>query len=246
MRNIRLEIEYDGANYSGWQVQPKSRGKTIQEVIEKSLRKILQEKIKLVASGRTDAGVHACAQVANFSTRSDMPLSRLKLSLNGILPEDIKVKKLNAVSPDFHSRFCAKSKVYRYTILNRDYSSPLLRNRVYFYPHALNLTLMRKEAKALLGRHNFRAFCASLGRDKDPVKRIKRIDIVKKKGFIYIDIEGDGFLYNMVRNIVGTLIEIGRGKFGAGALKKILLSGDRKLAGQTVPAKGLCLLRVKY
>jgi len=246
MRNLKLEIEYDGSNYAGWQVQPKAHGKTIQAVIEKTLRKILREKINLIVSGRTDAGVHARGQVANFFTHSSMPLSRLKIAINGTLPEDIKVIKLNTVSPGFHSRFAAKSKVYRYTILNRDYSSPLLRNMVYFYPHPLDVKLMQKEAGCLLGRHNFSAFCASLGREKDPFKEIKRIAITKKKDFIYIDIEADGFLYNMVRNIVGTLIEIGRGRIPKGSLRKILLSRNRRLAGQTASPQGLCLLKVKY
>lgn len=246
MRNIKLEIEYDGSAYSGWQVQPKGRGKTIQAVIEKTLRKILQEKVKLTASGRTDAGVHARAQVANFFTRSGMKLSRLKIAVNGLLPEDIKVTSLSEEDKSFHSRFGAKSKVYRYTILNRDYSSPLLRNTVYFYPHPLNIKLMRKEARALLGRHNFSAFCASRGKEKNPVKTIKKLSIVKKNDFIHINFEADGFLYNMVRNIVGTLVEIGRGALAAGSLKKILLARKRTLAGPTIPAKGLCLLEVKY
>jgi len=246
MRNIKLEIEYDGSNYAGWQVQPKARGKTIQAVIETKLRKILQEKVKVIVSGRTDSGVHAQAQIANFLTSSKIPLSRLKIGLNGILPEDIKVVKLSEALPDFHSRFSAKSKIYRYTILNRDYSSPLLRHMVFFYPHPLDVKIMRKEALSLLGKYNFSAFQASLGKDKNPVKTIKGIDIKKKDDFIYIDIEADGFLYNMVRNIVGTLIEIGRGRLPKGSLKKILLSRDRRQAGQTASAKGLCLLKVKY
>ena len=246
MRNLKLEIEYDGTNYAGWQVQPKGRGKTIQSVIEKTLRKILREKIKLIASGRTDSGVHAKAQIANFFTDSKIPLSRLKLGLNGILPEDIKIVKLSEAPADFHSRFSAKSKVYRYTILNRDYSSPLIRHTVFFYPHPLDTKLMQKEAHALLGKHNFSAFQAARGREKNPVKAIKKISVIKKNNFIYIDIEADGFLYNMVRNIAGTLIETGRGKLPAGSLKKILLSRNRMHAGQTASPRGLCLLKVKY
>ncbi len=246
MRNLKLEIEYDGTNYAGWQVQPKARGKTIQSVIEKTLRKILREKIKLIASGRTDSGVHAKAQIANFFTHSSIPLSKLKLGLNGILPEDIKVTKLSEAANDFHSRFSAKSKLYRYTILNRDYSSPLLRHSVFFYPHPLDTKLMQKETQVLLGKHNFSAFQAAKGREKNPVKSIKKISVIKSNNFVYIDIEADGFLYNMVRNIVGTLIEIGRGKLAAGSLKKILLSRDRRHAGQTASPKGLCLIKVKY
>lgn len=245
-RNIKLEIEYDGSNYAGWQAQPKAGAKTIQAVIERKLRKILQEKVKLIVSGRTDSGVHAKAQIANFLTHSSIPLPRLKLGLNGILPEDIKVIKVSEAPLGFHSRFSVKSKTYRYTILNRDYSSPLIRHMVFFYPHPLDVKLMQGEALSLLGRHNFSAFQASLGKGKNPVKTIKRIAIRKKNDLIYIDIEADGFLYNMARNIVGTLIEIGRARLARGSLKKILLSGDRRLAGQTASPKGLCLLKVRY
>ena len=177
-RNLKLEIEYDGSNYCGWQVQ-KSHRKSIQETIEKALRKILQEKIRLVASGRTDAGVHAKAQVANFLTNSDIALKKLQKALNGILPEDIAITKLEEVSVDFHSRFNAKSKVYRYTILNRAYPSALLRNIAYFYSYPLNVPLMHQEAKWLLGKHDFKAFCASGSSAKNTVRTIKNITIKK-------------------------------------------------------------------
>lgn len=254
MRNIKLVIEYDGTNYCGWQIQKnhkitKSQSKpviSIQEAIEKVLSKILQKKIKLIASGRTDAGVHALAQVANFKTNSKISLNKLQRALNGNLPDDISINKIEEVCLDFHSRFDAKSKVYRYTILNRSYPSALLRNRVYFYPYFLDVKLMQKESRILLGRHNFKSFQASDTKERDSVKTIKKIKITKEKDLIYIDIEADGFLYNMVRNIMGTLIEIGRGKFPKGSLKKVLLSRDRRLAGTNVPPGGLCLLEVRY
>jgi len=250
MRNLKLEIEYDGTNYCGWQSQgnhqSRHRHKTIQETVEGSLQQILQEKIKLIASGRTDAGVHAKAQIANFKTSSNMSINRLHKAINGNLPADITISRIEKVSPDFHSRFCAKSKLYRYTILNRLYPSALLRERAYFYPYPLNIKLMQRESKILLGRHNFSSFQASQAKERNPVKTIKKIRLIKDKGLIYIDIEADGFLYNMVRSIVGTLIEIGRLRFPEGSLKRILLSQDRKLAGPTVPAKGLCLIKVKY
>ena len=246
LRNIRLEIEYNGAKYCGWQVQPAGRKKSIQEVIEKVLCKILGEKAKLVVAGRTDAGVHALAQIANFSASSKIPLDKLKLGMNGLLPRDIKISGIKEMRPDFHSRFSSKAKIYRYTILNRTHSSPLMDGKVFFYPHRLNLRFMREEARALLGRHNFKSFQASLGKERNPVKTIKRLVITKNKDSIYIDIEADGFLYNMVRNIVGTLIQIGRGKSVKGSLKKILFLKDRRFAGQTLPAHGLCLIKVKY
>jgi tRNA pseudouridine38-40 synthase len=253
MRNIKLVMEYDGTNYAGWQSQnrrrPQAAGRrlgTIQETIEKTLQQILQEKIKLIASGRTDAGVHARDQAANFNTNSNISLERLQRALNGLLPQDIAVNRIEEADLDFHSRFSAKAKTYRYTILNRKYRSALLRNNVYFYPHLLDLNLMQKEAREILGKHDFKAFQAADKKARNPVKTIKKIKISKTGDLIYIDIEADGFLYNMVRNIVGTLIEIGRGKFPKGSLKKILLSKNRKMAGPTAPARGLCLVKIKY
>ena len=247
MRNLKLEIEYDGTNYCGWQVQDNSpRKKSIQEVIEKVLGKILQEKIRLVASGRTDAGVHAYAQAANFKTSSKMTQQKLLGALNGMLPADITIARVEEKKLDFHSRFSAKSKIYRYSILNRQYPSASLRNTAYYYPHPLDIRLIRQEAKAILGRHDFKSFQGSDAGKQDTVRTIKEVKITKSRDLINIDIEGDGFLYNMVRNIVGTFIEIGRGKLAAGSMKKILRLKDRKSAGPTAPAKGLCLIRVKY
>jgi len=266
MRNIKLTIEYDGTNYAGWQRQNNPQStihnpqlKTIQGTIEKTLQKILQEKIRLIGSGRTDAGVHAQAQVANFKTNSSITMEKLQKSLNAVLPEGIVINKIEKVGPDFHSRFSAKSKLYRYTILNRFYPSALLRNTVYFYPYNLNVQLMRLEARCLLGKHDFKSFCASGSSAKDTARTIKNISIKKlpycllpntyyprQLPLIIINIESDGFLYNMARNIVGTLIEIGRGRFKKGDVKKILLAKDRRLAGSTAPARGLCLVKVNY
>lgn len=273
MRNIKLTIEYDGTNYCGWQIQAhkvtlrKGQGKarlrrqkkSIQGIIEGFLQRILCEKIRLIVSGRTDAGVHALGQVANFKTNSGIALQKLHWALNGLLPKDIIISKVEETGSHFHSRFDARNKVYRYIILNRNYSAALLKNRVYFYPYPLEVRLMRKEARTLLGRHDFAAFCASGSGVKDTVRTIKRISI-KRQSFgqgslihglnssplLVVDIEADGFLYNMVRNIVGTLIEIGRGRFPEGSLKKILLSRNRKLAGPNLPARGLYLLKVTY
>jgi tRNA pseudouridine38-40 synthase len=253
MRNIKLVIEYDGTRFSGWQTQSKSRVAgspghrvTIQETIEKTLGKILQKKVKVMASGRTDAGVHALGQVANFKADTKIPVISLQRALNKYLPDDIVIKSAADVDLDFHSRFDAKAKVYRYVILNRAYSSALLKNRVYFYFFPLNVELMQKASKVLLGRHNFKAFQASGSSVKDTVRTIKKLKIERSNDFVDIEIEADGFLYNMVRNMVGTLIEIGRGKFSVSSLKKIVHSKNRRLAGPTVPACGLYLSEVKY
>jgi len=229
------------------------------ETIEEALHKILREKVKLIASGRTDSGVHAIGQVANFKTNSKIPLANLKKALNSILPADIVIKKITQVGSNFHARYQAKSKIYRYSILTGPQRIALVKNYFYFLPYKLDIPLLKKEAKFLLGKHNFQAFCASQSKVKDKIRTIKNITIKKfaytlsairypLKGFssITIDIEADGFLYNMVRNIIGTLIEIGRGKLPKEALKKILASRDRKLAGPTAPACGLCLLKVKH
>jgi len=251
MHNFKLEIEYDGSHYCGWQEQNRRRKtdggrQTIQEIIEKTLQRILQEKIKLIVAGRTDSGVHALSQVANFKSKTGISLNKLRWGLNCLLPEDIKVTSIKKVAAHFNSRFCAKSKVYRYSILNRKYSSPLLANRVYFFHHHLNLGLMRKEAKVLVGKHNFKSFQATDNVKRNPMRTIKRIKITKNKNLLHFDIEADSFLYNMVRNIVGTLVEIGRGRFPKGSMQRILKSSNRRLAGPTLPAKGLCLIKVKY
>jgi tRNA pseudouridine38-40 synthase len=256
LRNIRLELEYNGARYCGWQVQNscqlpvascrKRQKKSIQEVVEKAIFKITGSRVKLIVSGRTDAGVHALAQIANFYTSSLIPPDKLRLGLNALLPSDIKVSCVREVPFDFHSRFSSKAKLYRYTVLNRGHSSPLMEGKVFFYPHPLNLRLMRSESRCLLGRHDFTSFQAALGRDKNPVKHIKSIKISQSGDLVRIDIEADGFLYNMVRNIAGTLIQAAAGRFPRGRLREILKAKDRRLAGRTAPACGLCLLRVKY
>jgi tRNA pseudouridine38-40 synthase len=252
MRNLRLTIEYDGSRYCGWQVQnshqsPVTSHQSIQETIEKTLKKILQEKVKLIASGRTDAGVHALAQVANFKTTKSIPLDRLQKSLNSILPQDISIHKIEEASLDFHSRFWAKAKTYRYLILNKNYPSALFRGRVYVYPYQLDMKLMQQEAKCLLGRHDFKSFCASGSGAKSTIRLIKRMSIKEvENNLISIEIEADGFLYNMVRNIVGTLLDVARGRFPKGSTKKILRAKDRRLAGPTAPAHGLYLVKVKY
>lgn len=230
MRNIKLEIEYDGTDYSGWQTQRKC--KTIQGTIEKALQKILQEKVRLIGSGRTDAGVHAQAQIANFKTNSKIPARNIQLALNALLPEDIVILKAKDAPLDFHARYNAKCKTYRYTILNREYPSALLRNHTYLYPYKLNLNLMRKEAESLLGKHDFRAFQTLDKKRRNPIRIIKSIKIKKKGPLIDIYITANGFLYNMVRRIVGALLEIGRGKF--------------PLSHPNVPAKGLTLIKVSY
>ena len=265
MPNIRLQIEYEGTNYAGWQAQNRGSGRvardshsTIQETIEKVLEKILQEKVKVIGSGRTDAGVHALAQAANFKTNSRLTPAKIQKALNGLLPDDIRIKKAKDADNDFHACYSARSKTYRYVILNSKVSSVFLKRYSWHIPYKLDIPLMRKEAKSLTGRRDFSSFCASGSSARTRVRTIKKI-IVKEadpaEGWsayggscpvIIIEIEADGFLYNMARNIAGTLVEIGRGRFSAGSMGKILTAKDRRAAGATAPARGLFLVKVRY
>ena len=247
-RNIKLTIEYDGTDFNGWQVQAKGR-RTVAGTIEKALKKIFRKNIRLIGSGRTDSGVHALGQVANFRTDSPMPVERIQKALNANLPEDIAVWKVEEVDADFHSQYSVRSKTYRYTILNRDARSPLQRQFCLAHPYPLNLRRMKEEAKALVGRKDFRAFQASNpSRDEkaSTVRTVRRVDIRKKGDFLYIEIEADGFLYKMVRNIVGTLLDVSQGRLPKGSIKSILTQKDRNLAGDTAKPQGLTLLEVEY
>ena len=244
MRNNKLTIEYDGGNYHGWQRQPDPA--TVQETIEKVLARVLQEKVNLIGASRTDAGVHARGQVASLKTKSEIPLRNLKAALNSLLPEDILIKGSLRAGEEFHARYSAKSKFYRYTILNRALSSPFLRKYAYFFPHPLDTQAMKKAAKHLIGRHDFSSFRGTATGRNSCLRTVKKLTVTSRNNFIYIDMEADGFLYNMARVISGTLLEIGRGKISSQDIKKILPAGDRRRAGPTLPPHGLCLVKVKY
>ena len=252
MRNIKLTIEYDGTRFRGWQQQsPEHR--TVQDEIEKALQIIFRKKIKLTVSGRTDSGVHAIGQVANFKTANRrLKTTDIQKALNGNLPEDITILGVAEVPVGFHAQYSAKRKTYRYTILNRPVRTALDRHFCCFYPHTLSLPAMRREAAVLKGKNDFRAFMAmdtakrATIPDKNTVRTISQLDIKKKGDAIVIEIEANGFLYKMVRNIVGTLLAIGSGQLPKGAMRRILAQKSRKLAGQTAPAQGLCLLKVTY
>ena len=255
MRNFRLTIEYDGTNYNGWQIQSSTqrrkggRVKTIQGVLQKALFKIFSKKITIISCSRTDSGVHAKSHIANFKTSTKLQPIQIKKALNSLLPRDIIVKKSEEVNPAFNAQYDALSKVYKYVIRNQVHVSPFVRNYVYHFRQPLNVSIMKSAAKALLGKHDFAAFKSSAGsreKNNNSIRTIKRLRISKKKEFVEIDVEADGFLYYMVRNIVGTLIEIGRGKFDQDNMGRILKTKNRKIAGPTVSPKGLCLTGVKY
>ena len=245
MRRIKLLLEYEGTRYSGWQFQ--TNQVSIQGILESKLHKITKEKIRVIGSGRTDAGVHAEGQVAHFQTSSTMKLVEILKALNSLLPPDIVVKKVEEAKPDFHAQISATRKTYRYTILNRDYPSAL-QGRVahYIAIPVLNVTAMRKAARYLVGKHDFKSFQSSGCTAKTTMREIYRLSITKKDDFITITVDGSGFLKYMVRIIVGTLIEIGWEKWPPERMKVVLKSKDRLMAGPTAPSRGLCLVKVVY
>ncbi len=244
MRNLLLKIEYDGTDYAGWQSQ--KNAKSIQDAIEAALKRITGRKARLISCGRTDAGVHALSLFANFKTEAKIPLFKLQRGLNSVLPKDIAIKEVKEVPLEFNSRFDAKSKLYRYTIMNGPSRSAMSGNFTVYIPYKLDVALMKKEAKVLVGKHDFKSFQAADKVKRSSIRTIKKLSIKKKGEAIIIDVEADGFLYNMVRNIAGTLIDIGRDRLPYGSMARILKAKDRKFAGATAPARGLCLMEVKY
>jgi tRNA pseudouridine38-40 synthase len=244
MRNIKLIIEYDGTYYHGWQSQ--INAVAIQDVVESAIRKITSEVVKVTGSSRTDVGVHAYGQVANFVTCSRIPADRFSYALNSILPDDICIKSSSEVDRDFHSRYDAKGKKYKYLILNAGSRSALLRNRAFHVPAALDVAYMEKAAEYLIGSHDFSSFMASGSSVKSTVRSIYEVGLKKDGDLITFEISGDGFLYNMVRIIAGTLVEIGQGKKSPQSMCEIIDAKNRKCAGKTAPAHGLYLVEVYY
>ena len=250
-RNIKITLEYDGTNFKGWQVQRKNV-RTIQHEIEQALQKIYRRHISVVGSGRTDSGVHAVGQVANFHVATSITLQGIRNALNAYLPDDIVIHKTEEAPPKFNAQFSAKRKTYRYTILNRKIRAALDRNRVFQFSRTLNLALMRRQARYVLGKKDFISFMSSdptlreRSTPKNTVRTIYECRIKKSGDMITIDITADGFLYRMVRNIVGTLLDIGSGRMKTTTMKNIIEAKDRKRAGAAVPAHGLCLMKVEY
>jgi tRNA pseudouridine38-40 synthase len=244
-RNIRLLLEYDGSRYHGWQRQ---RGDlSIQQVLEEALERLTGEPVKLIGSGRTDAGVHALGQVANFRTISVIPLKAFHEGLNSMLPYDIAVLEAQEVPPEFHARKAALSKTYEYRIINRPSRSPLHHHYGWWLSHKLDLDAMAAAAASLLGEHDFSAFRASGSGNRNPVRRIFAAGWqTHPGGWLRFTITGNGFLRGMVRSLVGTMVEIGKGKAGPELLTELLRSGERRRAGPTAPAQGLYLVEVVY
>lgn len=245
-RNFKLILEYDGTHFAGWQFQPGQR--TVQGHLEEKLAHIFKRKVNCHASGRTDSGVHALAQVAHFKAHTAMDPVIIHKALNSFLDGDVSVSKVEGVDYDFHSQYDVKDKTYRYTILNREAPSALWRNRAYFYPQKLNVTRMRKAAAALKGRRDFKAFQGASLKAKDcpTIKNVSALTVAKEGDLIHITITSDGFLHKMVRNIVGALLVVGNGTFPPETMTGFLKGRERKLLPKTAPGHGLCLMKVRY
>ncbi len=243
MRNIKLSLEYDGTNYSGWQIQP--NGVTIQGVLTEFLNRLEGKPVTLHGAGRTDAGVHALNQVASFFTEKTLPCNKLRRAINGNLPPDIRVTEIEEMPLDFHARFSATGKSYCYQLAVGEIVSPFEYRYFYHYPYKLDLEKMQLGANLLLGTHDFSAF-ATQPETNSRVRTVTSINLTQKQDKISFQVEGNGFLRYMVRTIVGTLLEVGRGKIVPENIADILASGERSKAGATAPACGLTLLKVNY
>ena len=247
MRNIRLILEYDGTAYHGWQVQENALA--VQELLENALETIIRENVRVTPAGRTDTGVHAFKQVVSFRTGNGITCDKLYLGLNALLPDDIVVKGVDKVPDNFDARRSAKSKTYRYVILNCKAPTALYRKRAWHVRTKLDIGLMRKGAEMLLGEHDFSSFRGTGCTSTHAVRKMLNVSINavgENKEYLYFEIEGQAFLKQMVRNIVGTLVALGSGKITLDEFRAILDAKDRRKAGVTAPPQGLYLLDVKY
>ena len=245
MRNIKLTIEYDGKDFNGWQKQPSKLN--IQGTIEQAIKTITGEDVDLQASGRTDAGVHALGQVANFKTNSNIPIEKMSIAINCNLKKSIRIVKAEEVEERFHSRLSCKRKTYRYIINNSEIPSAIYRNLETHIPYKLDIEKMKQAVKYFEGEHDFKAFKASGTSSKSSIRTIYKAEVLKMpNNRIYIELTGNGFLYNMVRIIAGTLVDVGTGKIKPEDIEKIIELKDRTNAGKTLPPQGLYLVCVNY
>lgn len=244
MKRVKLVVGYDGTNYCGWQIQP--NGITIEEVLNKKLSELLGEEIKVIGASRTDSGVHALGNVAVFDTNTQIPAEKISYALNQRLPEDITIQNSCEVPLEFHPRYCNSIKTYEYKILNRKFQIPLQRLYSHFVYIPLNISAMEEAARYIVGEHDFKSFCSSRTQVEDTIRTVYSLTVSKEGEIITIRITGNGFLYNMVRIIVGTLIKVGLGVYPAEHVKEIMEERDRKAAGPKVPGKGLTLVKIDY
>lgn len=244
MKRVKLTVAYDGTKYCGWQIQP--NGITVEEVLNRKLSGMTGEEIAVIGASRTDSGVHARGNVAVFDTESPIPAERMAYALNRRLPEDIVIVKSEEVPLDWHPRYCDCEKTYEYHIWNSEVPDPTKRHTTYHVSYKLDIEKMRQAAQYLIGEHDFVSFCSIHRNVKTTVRTIYQLDIEKHHEDLTIRIRGNGFLYNMVRIIVGTLLRVGRGYYTPEQVKEILEAKNREAAGVTAPPQGLMLMEINY
>lgn len=244
MRRIKLTITYDGTAYHGWQIQPNAD--TVQERVARAVFMLTGERVTVVGSGRTDAGVHALAQTAHFDTDSNIPTRNFFTGLNNFLPLDVRVLAAEEVSGDFHARFSAKEKTYRYYLYESDVELPMLLNRAVAVKGNLDIEKMKEAAKVFIGKHDFRSFQSTGADTVTSVRTIKRLTVKRERGFVVISVTADGFLYNMVRKLVAALVAVGLDKTTVDDIKAKLALADKDAVREVFPAHGLYLVKVKY
>lgn len=244
MKRVKLIVAYDGSAYHGWQVQPNAE--TVEGVLNQALSDLLKEEITVTGASRTDAGVHSLGNVAVFDTDTRIPAEKISFALNQRLPDDIVVQDSCEVAADFHPRHCDSRKTYEYKILNRTFAVPTMRHDTYFYHRALDIEKMQEAAGYLVGRHDFKSFCSVNTQVEDTTREIYALSVSEMEGLIRIRVTGSGFLYNMVRIIAGTLIEVGNGSRRPQQIREMLEAKDRLATGPTAPACGLTMIGIQY
>lgn len=243
-KRVRLTVAYDGTNYHGWQIQ--KNGITIESELNRCLTALLQEPIEVIGASRTDSGVHALGNVAVFDTVSRMPAEKISYALNQRLPEDIRIQRSEEVAPDWHPRHCESRKTYEYRIYRAEFPMPVKRFYSYFTYHELEVDKMKAAASYLEGEHDFKSFCQTGAQVESTVRTIYSVEVEEQGADLVIRVCGNGFLYNMVRIIAGTLLEVGQGRIQPEDISKILAAKDRAVAGPTAPAHGLMLMKYEF
>lgn len=241
---VKLTVAYDGTNYCGWQLQ--NNGITVEEVLNRELSTLCGEDIAVIGASRTDAGVHAYGNVAVFDTNTRIPAEKLSYALNQRLPEDIRIQLSEQVADDFHPRYCNSRKTYEYRILAAPFEQPIGRQYAHFVYRVLDIKAMQKAAEYIVGEHDFKSFCSAGSQVKETVRTVYELTVTQTGDYIVLRITGSGFLYNMVRIIAGTLLEVGMGMYEPEKLISIIEAKDRQAAGPTAPARGLSLIKIEY
>lgn len=244
MKRIKLTVAYDGTNYCGWQIQ--KNGITVEEVLNQTLSKFFKEEITVIGASRTDSGVHALGNVAVFDANVTMPPEKISYAINNLLPDDIRIQKSEEVDADFHPRFCDTRKTYEYKIYNNQFPNPVERLYSHFVYYPLDVEKMQRAAEYLVGEHDFKSFCTPKPDVDNTVRTIFYIHVIREGNMVIIRINGNGFLYNMVRIIVGSLLKVGMGMIPPEEIKNILEAKDRARAGHKAPACGLTLMEIEY